>query len=168
MSRLWYSADAHPWAVIGFPEELLPAVRGVIQTKTIDGQGFAWASTAELTRGAPVPVRVGRTDRWQLDLGGMWVSGQPVEELCWNGLRIGIASDDANSLAARLRRRELSTDVFTRYEIVTFPGMHLLVLPEDMPSLVAAVADLAPEAARRAKAFFDPYEKWLRSKAVRA
>lgn len=94
------------------------------------------------------------TETWGLDLGGMWVQGQPTEQVRLRGLSIEVPSQHVEIAIARLRKlrpqRLANGDVW--YGI---PHFHhaLILLPQQYLSLLAQLVAIAPRAAGRCGVF---------------
>jgi hypothetical protein len=94
------------------------------------------------------------TETWGLDLGGMWVSGQPTEQVHLHGLSIEVPSHHVEIAIERLRtlrpQRLTSGDVW-----YGFPHFHhaLILLPQQYLSLLAQLKAIAPRAAGRCDVF---------------
>jgi hypothetical protein len=94
------------------------------------------------------------TETWGLDLGGMWVSGQPTEQVHLRGLSIEVPSHHVEIAIERLRK--LQPQRLTGGEVwYGLPHFHhaLILLPQQYLSLIAQLKAVAPQAAGRSDVF---------------
>ena len=94
------------------------------------------------------------TESWGLDLGGMWVMGQPTEQLRLRGLSIEVPSHHVEIAIARLRK--LRPQRLAGGEVwYGLPHFHhaLILLPQQYLSLLAQLVAVAPRAAERSCVF---------------
>ena len=100
------------------------------------------------------------TSTWGLDLGGMWVTGQPTEQLHLRGLSIEVPSHHVEIAIARLRK--LCPQRLSGGEVwYGLPHFHhaLILLPQQYLSLLAQLVAIAPRAAERSCVFDNAHAK---------
>lgn len=94
------------------------------------------------------------TETWGLDLGGMWVTGQPTEQVHLRGLSIEVPSHHVEIAIERLRklRPQRLTGGEVWYGLAHFHHA-LILLPQQYLSLLAQLVSVAPRAAERSAVF---------------
>ena len=161
------------WLRIDFTEALIHTVhRSLAQPLILD----------MLERGHPIEnyeTRYGREHAerlggnpatkhdWCIDIGGLWVNGQPCESVLVDRLPIQIASDHLGTVLRGLRKLELRRFADgTPYYKLRHWHFATVLTPAQHVSLVSQLTAIEKSAEERATAFFDERRARANAKAV--